>query len=177
MKCFTVGQHWFGGIFIHCKDKSVPCNGLFYLAGAVRAIQCSTDFKACWQSEHNLSRNPRHVLLQPHSCADAAAASILLLPQHHYYYYLSTATWTYVHMSWKNHYSLLRWHRCTHVPWFKKLVLFPVSHTNAHSMKTFNITSALMVCIHQLGTADPYDAWALEMEVARRSSEQSHFST
>lgn len=51
-------------------------------------------------------------------------------------------------------------------------IISPLTHSDAHSIKVCNITSAAKASIHKLGNADLYDAWTLEMEITSWSSEQ-----
>lgn len=153
---------------MHCKDKIVPSDGLIYLAGAAKAVRrCSTDFRMCWQSEHNLSRDPGCALqFLPCSQADVPR-------QYHCICYLSTAKW-----SWHKHqtelqpqpHEVAQKYLCPLV--YEGSIISPLTHSDAHSIKVCNFTSAAKASIQKLGSADLYDAWALEMEITCWSSEQ-----
>lgn len=155
-------------MIIHCKDKIVPSDGLIYLAGAAKAVRSTAQTSGCADNQSTTSPGI------PGAPCGFCFVPRRMLWQYHCICYLSTAKW-----SWHKHqtelqpqpHEVAQKYLCPLV--YEGSMISSLTHSDAHSIKVCNITSAAKASIHKLGNDDLYDAWALEMETTSWSSEQS----
>lgn len=154
-------------MFIHCKDKIVPSDGLIYLAGAATAVRSAAQTSGCADNQSTTSPG-----------IPGASCGFCLVPGRMWWFYacicyLSPAKWSWHKQETElqpQPHKVAEKYLCPLV--YEGSIISPLTHTDAHSTKVCNITSAAKASIHKLGNADLYDAWALEMETTSWSSEQ-----